>query len=323
MHFLTFLTLLPFVLYAGFTDIGADFEDYLEGAAAAAVGGCGLGLGQDAAAWGYNPATGVDAGTGLFLKHTSAFEKEARINNDLAAASYRTAFGGVGLTLFRNGAGDIHFTSLPDTTRPPGPDNRPVIDSTVTASDWVAQTSVAFEFKNLSVGSNVKLYYRDLVAAYALGLGADLGVRWRTDWGLHLGARVKNVSSSPMFWSTDSTDFLVPRGALGAMQEFRLGKQKLRLFVESEVGFMGVDSFQLHIGPAYLSPRGGAEFVIHDIIALRVGRGNYGWSVGAGGRYKGFFIDYAYRGHDGGLGGTHLVAAGYTFKNRTRNTVTQ
>lgn len=316
MRILKALFFLPFIINAALTDIGADFEDYLESAAAAAVGGCGTSLGQDAAAWGYNPATGVDAGTGFFLKHTSAFIKEARINNDLLAGSYKTSFGSVGLTLYRNGAGEIHFTSLPDTTRPPGPDNRPRIDSTVTASDWIAQTSAAFEFKNFSVGSNVKFFYRDLVAAYALGFGADIGVRWHTDWGLHLGARIKNISTSPLFWSTDSTDLLVPRGALGAMQEFRFGKEKLRLYLESELGIMGVDSFQTHIGPCYLSPRGGVEFVIRDLISLRVGRGNYGWSVGAGGRYKGFFIDYAYRGHDGGLGGTHLVAAGYTFGTR-------
>jgi hypothetical protein len=307
------LLLLPVLLAAAFTDIGADFEDYRESPATAGIGGCGLAAGLDPAAWGYNPAVGLDAGSGILFKHTEAFGGEARVTNDLLAASYRTGFGGVGFTALRNGAGNIHFTSLPDTTRPPDADNRPQIDSTVTASDWAGQVSVAFVLANLWLGANVKIFYRDLVAATGFGLGADIGVRYRFDWGLSLAARVKNVSTSPIFWSTDSTDILIPRSAIGGMQEFGLGRQTLRLIAESEVSLMGIDSLEAHLGPLYLRPRGGLELIIYDIIALRVGRADYGWSVGAGGRYKGFFIDYAYRGHDGGLGATHLVGAGYMF----------
>lgn len=307
------LALLPLLLAAALTDIGADFEDYRESPATAGQGGCGLTLGQDPAAWAYNPATGADQGSGILLKHTEAFGGEARVTNDLLALSYKTSFGGIGLLLLRNGAGNIHFTSIPDTTRPVGPDNRPRIDSTVTASDWIGQISAALVRNHLSLGASIKVFYRDLVAARGFGLGADIGVRYRFDWGLSLAARIKNASTSPLFWSTDSTDLLIPRSAVGGMQEFRLGRQTLRLLLETEVSLMGLDSLQTHLGPVYLVPRGGFELILYDIIALRAGRADYGWSVGAGGQFKGFFIDYAYRGHDGGLGGTHLVGAGYTF----------
>lgn len=313
MHRIVILGLAPLLLAGALTDIGADFEDYRESPATAGLGGCGLSVGQDPAAWAYNPATGVDRGSGILLKHTEAFGGEARVTNDLLALSYATSFGGVGLMALRNGAGNIHFTSLPDTTRPVGPDNRPRIDSTVTASDWIGQLSGVFVRRRISIGASVKIFYRDLVAAKGFGLGADIGVRYRFDWGLSLAARIKNASASPIFWSTEETDFLIPRAALGGMQEFKLGRQTLRLLVESEISFMGLDSLQTHLGPFYIRPRGGVEFIIYDLIALRVGRADYGWSVGAGGRYKGFFIDYAYRGHDGGLGATHLVGAGYIF----------
>lgn len=305
--------LLPLFCFGVFTDIGSDFEDYKESPATAGVGGAGVALGLDPAAWGYNPATGVDAGSGVLLKHTSAFSSDARVSNDLLAASYKTGFGAVGLTLARNGIGDIYFTSLPDTTRPVGPDNRPVVTDTVTASDWLGQVSGLVAWERLSLGASVKVMYRDLVTVTGFGLGADLGVRYRFDWGLALGARVLNISTSPVFWSSDSVDFLVPRGALGGMQEINLGKQTLRLMLESEVSMMGLDSLETHVGPVFLRPRGGMEFIFYDIVSVRVGRDDYGWSVGAGGAYKGFFIDYAYRGHDGGLGGTHLVGAGYRF----------
>ena len=313
MHRIVILGLAPLLLAAALTDIGADFEDYRESPATAGLGGCGLSMGQDPAAWAYNPATGIDQGSGILLKHTEAFGGEGRVTNDLFALSYATSFGGVGLMALRNGAGNIHFTSLPDTTRPVGPDNRPQIDSTVTASDWIGQLSAALVRNRLSLGASVKLFYRDLVAAKGFGLGADIGARYRFDWGLALGARIKNASASPLFWSTEETDLLIPRGALGAMQEFRLGRQTLRLLVESEISLMGLDSLETHLGPVYLRPRGGMELILYDLISLRLGRADYGWSVGAGGRYKGFFIDYAYRGHDGGLGATHLVGAGYTF----------
>ncbi len=295
------------------TDIGGDFEDYLESAAAAGVGGAGLCIGFDPVAWGYNPAVGADPGTGLMLKHTSAFKKEARIANDLLSASYRTNFGAVGITAYRNGAGDIYLTTLPDTTRPAGPDNRPIISDTVTASDWSLLFSGARQWDRLSFGANIKLIYRNLLKATGFGVGVDIGLRYRFDWGLSLALRVKNASSSPIFWSTDSTELLIPRAALGGMQEIHFGKQTFRLMLESELGTMGVDSLSTTIGPFYLLPRGGIEFVIMDVLSLRAGRGNYGWSVGAGGRYRGFFVDYAYRGHDGGLGGSHLISAGYIF----------
>lgn len=311
-HFIM-LGLLPLASGAVLTDVGAEFESFIESPATAGFGNSGLALGLDPAAWAYNPATGADAGSGVLLKHTSAFDDNARVINDLLAASYRTGFGAVGLTVGRNGAGDIYFTSLPDTTRPPGSDNRPVVDSTVTASDWIGQASVAAKIKNLSLGTNVKIFYRDLVAAQAFGVGADLGVRYSFNWGLALGARIKNAFTSPLFWSTDSVDLLAPRAALGALQEFKLGKQKLRLALESEVSIKGVDSLETHIGPVFLRPRAGLEFCIMDIVSLRAGRSDFGWSVGAGGKLKGFFIDYAFRGHDRGLGGTHLVSAGYVF----------
>jgi hypothetical protein len=311
---LIIITLLPVFVSAAMTDIGADFEGFRESASTAGVGGAGLALGHDPAAWGYNPAAGADAGSGVLLKHTSAFKTDARVNNDLLAGSYKTGFGGVGMLAFRNGIGNIYLTSVPDTTRPVGPDNRPVVDDTVTAADWSMQlSSAAYLSDRLSVGANLKFYYRNLVVTSGFGVGADIGIRYRFDWGLSLGARVQNVSTSPIFWSTDSVDFLIPRGALGGMQEFKLGKQKLRLYLESEVSFSGLDSLETHIGPLFIRPRGGMELVIADLISLRAGRGDYGWSVGAGGRYKGFFVDYAYRGHDGGLGGSHLVSAGYMF----------
>ncbi|MBN2379509.1 hypothetical protein JXM67_06875 [candidate division WOR-3 bacterium] len=307
--------LFPVLLAAAWTDLGAEFEFYRESPAAAGVGSCGVAWGMDPAAWGYNPATGLDAGSGVLLKHTSAFTGNGRIANDLLALSYKTSFGGIGGLLYRNGAGNIYLTSLPDTTRPVGPDNRPVVDDTVTAADWVGQVSGVYTGTDghLSLGANLKVFYRNLVAASGFGLGADLGIRYRFDWGLALGARFQNASSSPVFWSTDSTDYLTPRAGLGGMQEFAFNGSKLRLYLESEVSLEGLDSLETHLGPIYLRPRGGVEFVIADVLSLRAGRGDYGWTVGAGGAFKGFFADYAYRTHDGGLGGTHLVAAGYRF----------
>lgn len=320
MRFILALGLLPAILFAQgadttgkYTDIGADFENYLESAATSGVGSAGVAWGLDPSAWRYNPATGIDAGSGVLFKHTSAFADEARVSNDLIAASYRTGFGGVGLAISRNAAGDIYLTTLPDTTRPVGPDNRPVVTDTVTASDWTLQLSGLKAWEKLSVGANLKLFYRNLVAATGFGAGVDLGIRYRFDWGLSLGARVTNVSTSPVFWSTGDTEFMVPRGTAGGMQEFRFGKQLLRLMLETDIGVMSADSMALNVGSFYLAPRGGLEFVISNVVALRVGRADYGWTVGAGGSYRGFFVDYAYRGHDIGLGGTHLVQAGYRF----------
>ncbi|MBD3285161.1 hypothetical protein GF359_02120 [candidate division WOR-3 bacterium] len=305
--------LLPVFIQAAWTDVGAEFEFYRESPATAALGSCGLSLGQDPAAWGYNPATGADAGTGLLLKHTSAFVQNGTISNDLLGVTYLTRFGALGGLVYRNGAGNIYLTELPDTTRPAGPDNRPFAADTVTASDWAGQAGAVFNIRRLSLGASLKFFYRNLVAAKGFGLGADLGVRYSFDWGLFLGARLANVSASPVFWDTDSVDYLVPRGALGGMQEFTFSNTKLRLYLETEMGFMGIDSLEMTVGPFYLRPRGGLEILIYDVVALRAGRGDYGWTVGAGGAFKGFFADYAYRGHDGGLKGTHLVSLGYLF----------
>jgi hypothetical protein len=165
--------------------------------------------------------------------------------------------------------------------------NAPFVSRVVSAADWVLYLNYARALTNrLYLGGNVKLIYRTTGAATGLGMGLDLGATWVIARDFNLGLRVRNLTTSPLFWDTKTRESMGPRAALGLARAFRFGGGQHRLLfdLEAEAGLEGLG----------LDENLGVEYRYRDLLAGRLGfrRGNF--TFGLGGEYKRFFLDYAY-----------------------------
>jgi hypothetical protein len=136
----------------------------------------------------------------------------------------------------------------------------------------------------VSLGGNVKIIYHDLGVGSAFGMGLDLGATLTPMTDLDLGLRVRNASTSPLFWDTGTRELVMPRAALGLAKSFRIARDRLTLALETEANIEGLD----------FTPNFGVEYGFRNVLFGRLGvyRGNF--SFGLGLRLKRFHVDYGY-----------------------------
>ena len=196
--------------YAGeFLGLGA-------GARAAALGSAYVALADDATA-GYWNAAGLSALSGRQAHLTHAERFSGLIQRDfIAVARPGRLLHGMALSLVRMGIDDIHFTELPDPLQPPSTDNRPRIASTEQSADYALYLSGSRRLgARLSLGLSTKAIYRQVASFNAYGFGLDLGMRYQLSHQITLAANVRDITTTPIVWNTDSTDRIQPSLLLG------------------------------------------------------------------------------------------------------------
>ncbi len=191
--------------YAGeFLALGA-------GARAMALGSAYVAVVDDATAGYWNSAALANLqGRQLHLMHAERFS--GLVKNDFFALGLPQKWvDGLSLSLIRVGVDDIEFTALQDPGRPLGPNNRPVVSSTVSSADYALYLSSGHRFgEKLALGASVKLIYRDVASFNAQGVGLDLGLRYRLSSAIALAANVRDVTTTPIVWNNDTTDRIQP-----------------------------------------------------------------------------------------------------------------
>jgi hypothetical protein len=115
-------------------------------------------------------------------------------------------------------------------------------------------------------------------------MGLDLGATLTPMTDLDVGLRVRNVSTSPLFWDTGSRELVTPRGALGLAKSFRISRDRLTLALEAEGNVEGLG----------FTSNYGVEYGFRDVLFGRLGvyRGNFTFGLGL--RIKRFHVDYGY-----------------------------
>ena len=285
--------------YAGeFLGLGA-------GARAAALGSAYLALADDATA-GYWNAAGLSALSGRQVHLTHAEHFSGLIQRDFVAiARPGRLLHGMALSLVRTGIDGIHFTELPDPQQPPSTDNRPLIASTEQNADYALYLSGSRRLgARLSLGLSAKAMYRHVASITAYGFGLDLSARYQLSPLIALAANVRDATTTPIFWNTDSTDRIQPSLLLGVAYAVPIaGGQTTALLSARSGGDTAVADVPLNAGLEYR----------HPYIALRAGLEEGRQSFGLGlTPHHNLDLDLAYLQHDA-LEATYQLSASFRF----------
>ncbi|MFO7638689.1 MAG: hypothetical protein R6X14_05270 [bacterium] len=292
---------------ASATWYAGDFEQLGTSARAIGMGGTAVTTADGPAAIYYNPARAVLAGRrGLLFLHSEDWG--GLVKHNFLGAAFPSGTQSFGVAVLHNGIPGIKLTALPDSTRPPGPDNRPYVVRVVSANQFVGYVNYARALlPELAVGGNAKFIYQDLGVGSCFGMGLDLGLLVRPGAGIEVGLRARNASLSPLFWSSGTREVITPRLALGVGRTFRFGQDALVLAVETEGSPAERD----------LAWNAGAEYAFRNTLFGRAGLHQSNLTFGLGLRYRRFYLDYGYAaGYAAGsreLGSAQQISGGVEF----------
>ena len=287
--------------YAGeFLGLGA-------GARSVALGSAYVALADDATA-GYWNAAGLSALSSRQVHLTHAEHFSGLIQRDfVAVARPGRLLHGMALSLVRMGIDDIHFTELPDPLQPPSTDNRPLIASTEQSADYALYLSGSRRLgARLSLGLSAKAIYRQVASINAYGFGLDLGVRYQLSHQIALAANVRDATTTPIVWNTDSTDRIQPSLLLGVAYAIPIAEGQTTALLATRSGgdaSTATDDIPLNAGLEYR----------HRYIALRAGLEEGRQSFGLGlTPHRNLDLDFAYLQHDA-LEATYQLSASFRF----------
>jgi hypothetical protein len=285
---LTALLVLTSVFPSGFalaTNYAGDFEELGTSARAIGIGGAAVAFLTDPSAIYYNPSlSSRSLRPAALLMHSEDFA--GLLQHNFLAVTIPSARQALGIAILHNGIPGIKLTRLPVETLPPGENNRPYVWRTVSATQLVAYINYARAVSPwLAAGGNAKVIYQDLGGTGAcFGMGLDLGLTVTPLTDLDVGLRVRNASTSPLFWDTGTLEYIFPRCALGLARTMRLGRDRLALAIETEADLQDWS----------LQPNLGIEYGFRQVLYGRLGfyRGNFAFGLGL--HLKRFHIEYGY-----------------------------
>jgi len=284
------------------TRYAGDFEELGVSARAVGMGSAFVAAGADPSAMYYNPAaSALSEQRSVLLMHSENFG--GLVKNDFASLILPAQNSAYGLGLLHNGVFGIKLTELRRPDLPLGAEytdttvngaettfaariNTPVVSRTVNAGDWLLYLNYARAItRGVLVGGNAKVIYRTTGASSCFGMGLDLGATVVLARDFNVGLRVRNLTTSPLFWDTRTRESMDPRPVLGLAKGFTLARDHhVLVSIEAEGNFEGLP----------IEENLGAEYRFRNLLCGRLGfhRGNF--TFGLGGEYRGFFLDYAY-----------------------------
>lgn len=285
IHIALSLVLLLLALCPAYaTRYAGDFEELGTSARSIGMGGTAVTLARGPAGIYYNPALPARSGrTDLLLMHSEDFT--GLVHHNYLGLSFVSGLHSFGVGLLHNGIPGIKLTTLPDTTQPPGENNRPVVKEIVSANQLVTYLNYSRVLSPaLSLGANAKIIYQSLGSGSCFGAGLDAGLLLTPAPDLDLGLRVRNLTTSPLFWTTGTREHITPAPCAGIGKTFRLGRDALHAAAE----------LQMDVETTDLYGNLGVEYAFRDALFGRVGlhRGNFTFGLGA--RYKRLYLDYGY-----------------------------
>jgi hypothetical protein len=298
----------------------AEFLKIGVGARPLAMGGAFVSVADDATAPYWNPAGLVQmTQREVMLMHASQFGGAVRHNFlDVVFPLGGDKPSAVALSVIYLSVDDIKVTT--DALIGTDPDGNPILDETRIRSESAYDLGVLLSYgkafsPKVSWGVNLKLIRQSLVDAGAsFGVGADLAFLWRPTDRITAGARLADVTTTQIYWDSGNREVVGRSLTLGGSTlipvEFLQGS--LRPALDVVLAFEEIESAQFGSGSISGDVLLGGEYWFRQVVALRAGSDAGDFTAGAGVRYKGFSVDYAYLGHEE-LDATHRVSAAYRF----------
>ena len=326
------LLLLAFLCFpaAGEEKYAGEFLSLGVGARPLGMGGSFVAIADDATAAYWNPAgLGGLNRTELTFMHAGVFGLDSYDFVNCVQPLGKS--GALGLSWIRLGIDDIPVTSLSRSGNMSAY-NRPYISGYMQDTENAFLLSYGRRFRlnipfgthesrgtDLQVGASTKFLYNSVskVNRNAIGFGGDAGIIWKTSFAskedskktgdLSLGVAVQDFFKTRIIWNTTSSpshmDVIPPNVKVGVAYNRHIpgiGSQML-LSIDADTRY----GLEMHYG---------AEYVLGDVLSLRVGLQEQNFTAGAGlhvGFLRGesslsFLVDYAFLSHE--LGNTHRIS---------------
>lgn len=298
----------------------AEFMKIGVGARALGMGGAFVALANDATAAYWNPAGLVRMEQAeLSFMHAEQFGDLA--NHDyfgFAQPLTGDTRSAVGVSLIRFGVDGIletagHFVDANgDGEYQPG--EQILTDDFRTGSDaeYGLLLSYAREMSGrLSLGGNLKMLRQGLLDNTSFGFGVDLGALYDLNGGLTVGARLADATTTRISWDTGTKESVAPSLVLGLNWTRNVPGLSGRVTAGADFN-RPMDGREEAAQAAGGDFQGGMEYWYNDAVAARVGADAGNLTAGAGLRYRGFGVDYAYL-ENADLDATHRVSASARF----------
>jgi len=275
--------ILSFLISFGAKYAG-EFIDLPVGGRAQGLGGAYVTLVRGAESPFWNPSCiMIEEGKDLFLFHSENFG--GLVNYNTLSFSMSDGIRGLGVALYHVGVPDIPLT------------NDSIILDTVNIDDWViyltygSVTDLGGRVHNgISYGLNMKAIYRDWKDGSAYGIGIDGGLFYRF-CPFSVGLHVENMTTTVLFWSTGTREFIAPLLKTGISYEFPVERLSGRFIIAGGLD-TDLENKITRFDAIKSDPHIGAEYIYKERFAVRVGLDKGDMSFGAGIRFGSLKVDY-------------------------------
>ena len=179
--------------------------------------------------------------------------------------------------------------------------------------DYVFYLSYAkYYTENLSYGLNVKIMRRDYEVESAVGVGFDLGLKYRITDKFIAGIMLRDITTSMMTWSTGEKEFITPSIHTGLSYLFRINSFDLGIqpAVDFNILFENRDyAAQLNLGPVSVDTFAGLEMDYKNTLAVRIGVDDLSrFNTGIGIQIPKISFDYSFTSYQSELNDIHRIS---------------
>jgi len=222
----------------------------------------------------------------------------------------------LGISLIRIGVSDIPVTTIPDQNGIVAPDNRPEIVRNASDNEFAFFVSYGEKFnEKFGYGGSLKLLIKSIDEYSATGIGFDLSGFYELSENIKFGAKLQDVTTSMLFWSTGTTEIIRPSLLLGSEYNGELPYYSAiyKIMAGSKIGTENYQEYSVaSLGIIDLGYNLGVEVIFKNVVSLRGGyENNKDWSAGTGINLYGINLDYAFKPNLDDLGDTHKVSLSY------------
>ena len=242
---------------------------------------------------------------GLLQQEFIAFKTNKYFNNK-----------NLGISLIRIGVSDIPVTTIPDENGIISPENRPEIVRNASDNEFAFFVSYGEKYnEQFGYGGSLKLLVKSIDEYSATGIGFDISGFYEMTENIKFGAKLQDITTSMLFWSTGTTEIIRPSLLIGSEYNGSLPyySAKFKLMAGSKIGTENYQEYSVaNLGFIDIGYNVGAEVIFKDVVSLRGGyENNKDWSAGTGIKLYGINLDYAFKPNLDDLGDTHKVSLSY------------